>query len=283
MSGEESQIPAEVIAEAKSMGWSPKENFRGNAEKWVDADEFVERGKNLMPLLRANNERLQKELLTRDAKIDTLTQKLEGATVAIQKLEHHYTEANKQAVQVAKNQLKAELKEARESNDVDAEQQILGQLDTIREAERTAAAQPEKKDPPNQPVENKSDLSPEFKQWHADNPWFGPDKKKTKEVSRIAEDLRDEGTTLVGRDFMDECVRIYEEKNGTPPADDLPPNKVEGAAPRRSGTATKGFASLPQAAKEACWADAEDLVGPNKRYKTMAEWEKKYAEIYAES
>jgi hypothetical protein len=271
---------AAIEAEAKSMGWAPLDKFRGSPDKWVDAAEFVERGQHLMPILRENNQRLQRDLLTRDAKIDTLTQRLDGATVALEKLEKHYTEANKRAVETAKNQLKAELKQAREDDDVDAEQAILGQLDNIRDAERQAAAQPpEKKDPPGAP--EKSDLSPEFIQWQAENSWFGADKKKTKEVSRIAEDLRDEGTDLAGRAFMDECVRIYEEKN-SPPENQQPQSKVEGAAPRRPGSATKGFASLPQDAKQACWADADDLVGPNKRYKTLAEWETRYAQLYAE-
>jgi hypothetical protein len=281
MSEEQEQVvPDEVIAEAKSMGWVPQDKFRGNPDKWVDAAEFVERGEHLMPLLRANNKRLQQDLLTRDAKIDTLTQKLDGALAAVEKLDKHYSEANKRAVEVAKNQLKAELKQAREDDDVDAEQRILGQLDTIREAERDAAKAPvDKKDTSQPSGKERSDLSPEFTSWQQDNPWFGQDKKKTKAVTRIAEDLRDEGSTLQGREFMDECVRVYEEQH-TPEAGSHT-SKVEGAHPRRpAGSTAKSFASLPAEAKRVCHEDAEDLVGPNKRYKSLEEWEKKYAEIY---
>jgi hypothetical protein len=42
---------------AKRMGWVEKERFRGDKSKWVDADEFVERGETELPILR---ERLRK-------------------------------------------------------------------------------------------------------------------------------------------------------------------------------------------------------------------------------
>ena len=32
-----------VEKEAREMGWTPKEKFKGNPDKWVTAEEFVER------------------------------------------------------------------------------------------------------------------------------------------------------------------------------------------------------------------------------------------------
>jgi hypothetical protein len=269
----------EVEVTAKNMGWTPKEEFKGNPDHWVDAEEYVERGMKLMPILRENNKRLQKELLTRDQKIDTLARKLDGATAALEKLEHHYTEANKRSVENAKLQLREELKQAREEDDVDKEQSILGKLDDIRDDERDAAKKEADKKTTPPPKQEDSALSPEFVEWKSENPWFGEDKKKTKAIVRIAEDLRDEGNTTEGRAFMEECVRVYEEQEPQPRNT---PNKVEGDPPRRpnSSSSSKGFSSLPKEAKEACWADIEDLVGPDKRYKDQKSWENAYAKLY---
>lgn len=276
--------PEQVEQEAKSMGWVPLEQFKGNPDNWVEAEEFLDRGKHLMPILQSNNKRLQQQLLQRDQKIDNLTKKLESTSTAIEKLERHYTEANKRAVETAKNSLKAELRQAREDGDIDAEERILGELGDLQQRERDAARQPvkEKKDPPAGET-----VPSDVQAWYRDNSWFGgtstEDRAKTKAVTRIAEDLRDEGSELMGREFMDEALRIYEEQQGNPPKSEQrrPATKVENGATRgTNGGGGKSFASLPKEAKEACWEDLDDLVGEGKRYKTQAEWEAAYAKIY---
>jgi len=282
MSGEEIQnevTPEALEAEAKSMGWVPEDQFKGNKDHWVDAEEFVERGRKVLPILIANNKRQARELLSRDQKIDTLAQQLANATTAIEKLEKHYTEANKRAVQNAKESLRNELKQAREDNDVDAEDRILGKLEEIRDQEREEAKPPEKKtEAPKTP-----EIPEDMKQWYRENSWFGSpkpeDMKKSKAIARIAEDMRDEGNELVGVEFMNEALRIYEEQVGEPTRQ--PTQKVETPSSRGGGRASsKSFASLPKEAKDACLADAEDLVGPGKRFKTLDDWKTNYAKIY---
>jgi alpha-galactosidase/6-phospho-beta-glucosidase family protein len=56
------EVAPEVVKEAESQGWVPKERFRGNESDWVDADTFVKRGREILPILRKNNENLVKDL-----------------------------------------------------------------------------------------------------------------------------------------------------------------------------------------------------------------------------
>jgi hypothetical protein len=287
--GDVKEIPEEIIKEARQTGWTPLDKFKGKAENWVDADEWVERGKTLIPILTANNRRLQQDLLTRDQKIGTLEAKLESATAAIEKLEKHWSEANKRAVQNAKAQLRQELREARAAGDMEAEDKILDQLDEIRDAEREASKKPEappvKKD---EPSGKDNQFTPSYKAWLADNPWYGVDKKKTKEYNRLSEDLREEGFTEVDGEFFDLLDREYAKRYGKDPdddGDDTPParpaSKVESGSGRSGQRGDRGdFASLPKEARDACHADAEELVGPDKRYKTMKDWEAAYNKIY---
>lgn len=271
--GDDGQVNNEVETEARSMGWRPLDEFKGDPEKWVDAQEFVERGKHVLPIVLENNKRLQRDLSTRDRKIDTLQKKLDDAFTAIEKLEKHYSEANKRAVDNAKRQLREELKQAREDNDVDKEFEIQ---DRIADLDRASQA-PEKT--VTKPTTKSDEVDTEFAAWVKDNNWFDVDKKKTKEVVRIAEDLREEGSELTGREFFDECVRVWEERNAPPKGRTT--SKAESPMTRTPrGNGKKSFADLPRDAQEACLADADTFVGPGKRYEKLDQWKAQYASIY---
>ncbi len=62
-----------IEQEAHNLGWVPLDQWRGDPEKWTDADTFVKRGKEIMPILRKNNEALQGTVGQLQAKIDHLT------------------------------------------------------------------------------------------------------------------------------------------------------------------------------------------------------------------
>jgi hypothetical protein len=49
---EEGSGQVELEQRARRMGWRPRDEFRGEAERWLPAGEFVERGETLLPLLQ---------------------------------------------------------------------------------------------------------------------------------------------------------------------------------------------------------------------------------------
>jgi hypothetical protein len=269
----------ELIKEARNMGWLPQEEYKGNPDKWVDADEYVEKGKQVMPILLANNKRLQNDALTKQAQIDTLKAEIEELREATKALQDHASVANKRDVDAARDQLKARLKEAREDNDIDAEMDIQEALAALKDtpAPKSPAKPPVKKDPVDDAV------SPEFKAWAEENPWFNgtdpEDRKRTKEFIRIGEDLREEGNTLAGRKFFEAIEKAYEEKHGEKQERS---GKYESGNNRSQGrnNAPRSFSSLPPEAKQACREDAEAVVGPNKKFKDMKSWEAEYARLY---
>jgi len=57
-------------AEARNHGWTDKESFKGDPDKWVDAKRFMERADEVMPLLKKQNDALKRELqeMRRDLK-----------------------------------------------------------------------------------------------------------------------------------------------------------------------------------------------------------------------
>jgi len=273
----------EVEQEARLLGWVPEEEFKGAKDNWETAEAFVERGRHLMPILKQNNVRLKNELLTRDQKIGTLQTQLQNAQKAIERLDAHYTEATKRAVTAAKAELVEQLKQARNDGDVDAEIEVQDKLDELK-ASQTAA---EKKEPEDKKPATTTDLDPQFIEWNQENPWFGDttnpeNKKRTKALVRIAEDLREDGDKTQGRAFFDKCLAMLDDSSA-----DLstPPNRsarVEGGSGGRSAAraGAKSFASLPTEAKQACMEDAPYLVGKDKKFATQKDWETEYARIY---
>lgn len=289
------QLPNEegqdVEQEAKDMGWRPEAEWRGNKADWITAEEFVDRGKHLMPILRQNNVRLKNELLTRDQKIDTLQSQLVNAQTAIERLDKHYTEATKRAVTAAKAELTAQLKQAREEGDVDAEVAVQDKLTDIRTSEADAAKK-EQEAAANKDNREASpaQLDPAFVAWNQENPWYGdttdPDNmKRTRQFIRIAKDLREEGDKSSHSKFFGNVEARWQEEYGDSAGSSTTPNrtaKVEGSGGGRSAAraGAKSFSSLPAEARAACHDDVPALVGKGKAYATQKEWEDEYARIY---
>ena len=58
----ESAQPPEVQAQAEKMGWIPPSRFRGDPERFVDADVYIERGETVLPIVKEQNKRLHAEV-----------------------------------------------------------------------------------------------------------------------------------------------------------------------------------------------------------------------------
>lgn len=274
------QGSVDYTAQAKEMGWIPKEEFKGAEDKWVDAQEFVERAEHFLPLVRAQNGRLKSELLTRDKEIRTLKETLTEVQRVQKAMREQYDTTVKERVEQTKKDLIAQIKEARENGDTDLEFLLQDKLDDVRTAQREAKREAtETPDKTNTGEVDKSKWNPEFLTWNEENPWFGDmtdpaNRKRTKALVRIGEDLRDDGDTSSGKAFMDKCMAILEEREGTSgQPTKRTASKVEGGNSGRESRGSRGFDSLTKEAKAICHEDNDRFVGPGKKFKTVKEWE----------
>lgn len=283
-----------TVKAARDMGWTPQEQFKGDPEKWVDADEFVRRGEHLMPILRKTNQRLKGELAERDSRIDTLQSRLDNVQGTLDRLDTHYSEANKRAAQQAINGLKDQLKQAREDDDTDKEVELLEQIGLAQGEVRRLTEEEGKKKTEDEEEKNKKPdkdegvaVDPDLKAWEKENKdWFGVDKKRTRQFHRIAEDLREElndsgeDDKFSPAEFLEECQRLWDQEHGE---GGERPSKTDSSSRSSRGNPTggvKGWNQLPKEAKAACLADADYLVGEDKRFKTLEDWQKEYTRIY---
>jgi hypothetical protein len=169
-----------------AMGWTPKGQFKGDPEKWVDAETFVKRGEEFLPFLKANNKRLEQAHDRANAKIAALEKTLTAFA-------EHNTKTEQRAYERASRDIQARLDAAATLGDVQGVRDATDELVSLtREA---AAPKPATPTPQNGP-----DAEPEaLTDWKAENPWFGKDAAMRGAAIEIVNELIADGVTDLGK------------------------------------------------------------------------------------
>lgn len=221
----------QVEARARSMGWTSKDEFKGDPAKWRDAGEFVERGENLLPLVKAQNKRLEREV----AELKQTTKEFA----------EHLSKTEQRAYDRAMADLKQQRKEALAAGDGEAFEKADEAMDQLkRDAAAKAAKHAEKKDD--------GGADPVYTEWEARNTWL-KDAELSDYAEFAAQKLRASGEKATGAEFLDlvaQKVKAQFPTKFTNPRRETA-QAVEGAAPgRRSGG--KSYADMPAEARAAC-------------------------------
>jgi len=257
--------PPEIEAEARRMGWRPKDEWEGDDSNWMEADRFVERQNKLRgiadPRLKEENERLQREVRAlKDEQAETRQ--------TLDDFKGWRDKAEKTMYERALKDIQDRQRAAVESGDTDAfDAAAKDQADLMKEA----TAKPETK----QTKQVNPDDVPAFKDWSKENKWYGRDYELTDYANRIAPMIaRNES---LGGDDPDYYARITEEVAKKYPEKFENPNRkrasgVESPSGGSGGKGgKKGAADLPAEAKAA----GERFV-KQKLYKSLDDYAKDY-------
>jgi len=228
---EVSEVDEETLAEAKRQGWVPQSDYNGPEDRWVDADTFVKKGKEINALLRKDNEFLKREV--------------SEMKTTMMEFKKFHADTEKRAYDRAMLDLRDQKKEAINTGDGDKVLQIDDAIDELKQARAIEKVEVR---PSNQP-------DPTFVQWNEDNPWFGKDTELTEEANLIGEVIKRKQPTLIGEAFLDEVTKrvkkAYPEKFTN--SNRARPSPVEGTtAPKSNSKGGKGYNDLPPEAKQAC-------------------------------
>lgn len=278
---------AAIEAEARRMGWVEKEAYRGPADNWRDAATFVQRGKEILPIVQATNKKLEGAVEALRADLAAALAGNKELRDSIGALNEYHEENLKEQVARVKAGLLDQIKQAKKDGDVDREVELQDELDTLRDkAKKVDTAkkeEPAKKD--DKPAAKPTD--PAFDEWKAkpENAWFGTDKRKTGIALVIGREVAEEMPHLVNADttgtpaFYAEVAKRVEEilSPRQPKTDKVNGSRPGGGKPNGGG---KTFEDLPDDAKAACARFADRVVGPNKAHKDLKSWQSKYASDY---
>jgi hypothetical protein len=269
----------EAETRARTMGWLPKDKFKGPPEHWMPADKYLERGDSILPILQANNRELADKVNRVDGENAQLKQQLKDATEAIEGLKEFRSTITKEKATEQKKEIAKAIVQARADGDVDAEVELTGKLGEVTAAIKEAEKPPVKKIEPT--TTQGPQLNAEAQAWMKANPWFGQDKRKTGYAQGLRDEWVGQGKPVSTPEFF-AFMDAEMEKQFDQNAQRRGTQKVDGTNNSSGGDGSAGrtYADLPPEAKKACDAMEKKVMGPNKAYKTKADWQAAYLSQY---
>lgn len=276
---------SQTETEALSMGWVPKDQFRGDPSRWTDAETFVKRGHEMLPIVKAQNRQLREQVGTLSTQVSQTSQQLAAATEAIEALKEFNTSVTREKVKAQKVELKQALRKAKEDGDASQEVEIEEQLAELDASLSEASAKPDDKGRPPVRQPTPPHETPEYSAWAAANPWFGTDEARSDLAMGIASRLRASNPGLIGKAFFDKVTEGVEAAFGGARSRQQKVGDANGAGAGGNGSRSssgKSYDDLPSDVKEVCKRQGTRLIGKGKAFKDEASWNAHYAKKYFE-
>lgn len=185
-------------ADAKKRGWTPKEEFKGDPTKWVDAKTFNQRSERYKRNLENEVASLRKEIAD-----------FKGTAKAFAKFQQDQIDAKDAELQDARAALKQQQRQAIREGDDDLAENIDKRLEAIDDKRK------ELKDLKKQDQDaTRESLHPEqvnqqaiLQEWiDDDNEWFQNDPKLREHALLLGDLYRKKGDTTEGREFLDKVA-----------------------------------------------------------------------------
>jgi hypothetical protein len=268
------QIDAEILKEAKSQGWVEKDHYRGDPNDWVDAPQFVKRGREILPILRKNNENLQRDLqATKDQLKEFRAAAEEFKRFQADSYQRKVSELNSRL-----EELKASRAQAISDGDGAKATALDDALDSTKDEIREAKEAAKVASAPT-PISTPQ-IEPDLQEWLNTNSWFGQDRRKTAIANGIGESLRLEFPLLKGKAFLEKLDEVLAEElperfggepQAKPKARGSAVESGSGRAPRGSSNA-KSYDNLPTDAKAACDRFVKQKLMTREQYVADFDW-----------
>ena len=249
--------PSEVEQKALKMGWTPKDQFKGDPEKWRPADEFVDRGENMLPIIKAQVKRQDREIAE--------------LKETLQKFGEYHTKTEHRAYEKAFNDLREQRAQAIASGDGAEFDRVDNEINSIREQFRQPIVEAKQHDPDTDPV---------FVEWKSRNSWVN-DPRAEQWAFQYGSYSVNAGKATRGLDVFDKISKAAKEefpdKFNNPRRDSA--SSVEGGVPssRRNG---KSYADIPASDRSACERMAKNGFPDDE--KSQAKFKAEYTKSYFE-
>lgn len=264
-----SSADAETQKKAQAQGWIPPERYRGPAERFIDAEEYLRNGETILPIVKAQKRELEEkvgQLTDRTTYLEGIIRKNQETMEA---LEEYHTAETKRKVSEVRKELKAALKEASESGNHEAVAELTDQMTQLKaaEVEEPPAEKPNGKDAEAQRPD------PAFVAAMQAIGWEENSEEWRALAVETAKTLRSEGVKLLGAAFLRAVMKRTDEEfaKEKPSGDKAGGNGRPGGGNGAASGGKRGWNSLPSDAKFSLESFVSRLTGEGKRYKTTDE------------
>ena len=140
-------VPTEVVDRAKRMGWTPREEFKGDPNRFIEADKFVERAETELPILLERNRTLDRRLLSTESKLNDVTSQLTEVKGVLTEFREFASKGEERAYNKARKELLEQQKAAVAAADVDTynkTQEDLAELEKTKVTPPPVVQEPQK-------------------------------------------------------------------------------------------------------------------------------------------
>lgn len=236
--------------EARKQGWRPKEEFSGPEGKWTDAQTFVEKGEQILPILKARADRQDVEI-----------QSLKRANKEF----GDYTQQMLQKERTKSVGLLQDLEVARAKAVTEGDGQEFTRLDReMTQVRHSMEAAPQQQT-----------IDPNGQAWLAENSWYETNPKLRRYADGLADELIAQGfngqayykelTSRVQEDFAEEFRNPNQ--GGANSVEDV------GTRTTPSDSTKPSYDNLPDDAKAACDRFVANGLTSQEDYVKNYEWE----------
>jgi len=167
----------EVEKRARLMGWMPKENFKGDPERWQPADAFVKRADELMPIMKTQLRKYEDRISRQDTELSEVRKTLERIAKTSEK-------AMERAYEQAKSDIIKKQAAAVAAGDTETWANLEQEKDKLEKPEKIEV----------KPTETRpNEENPMFKSWHQENEWYLTDPAMTRYANAYAQENANAG------------------------------------------------------------------------------------------
>ena len=228
------ETPPEVTQEALDTGWLPEDQFKGDKKKWRPAEEWVERGRTLIPIIKT-------QLRTTESELANLKREFERQKKTSEKLVQMSEKVGQEAYERAKRELTQQQVTAVSEGDVEKWQKLEDEKDKLTKPE-PVAPEPEQ-------------FNPAFNDWHKNNDWYLNDEDLTTFANAHAQQINPEGkmdATTLYENVEKKVKELFPHKFSNPARDNLSPVDSPSQLGNDRPSDKKTYADLPADAKAMC-------------------------------
>lgn len=221
---------SEIEQEARKQGWVPKDEWRGDPDKWRDAGKFVEYGKEIIPILRDRLSKMERTYEMAMRKIKDVEKKA---------FERAKVEYDQKLAELDRKEL-----EAFNIGDATEYQHVKNERGRLK--------------PPEEPKAEPAEAgNGDFLGWQTENKWFGTDRAMTAYAREMSVEIQARTGLPDGRELYDKVSEEVRKEF----AHKFQNQRRQAAASVDSGSsaASSGahgdkrvYANLPKSAKTEC-------------------------------
>lgn len=267
--GEALPNPA-IEAEAKDYGWTPKDDFKGPADKWRPADEYLQWAKSSGRVPRKEFDEIRRQFPAIRKENKELKDKLGEVETALKEFVEFSGKAEQRAYERARKEIEGRIEAAAANADQNAARAAMAELDKLEKPQ--PKSEPKKANGQDVPK-----VDPAIQDWLDNNQWYTKDRTLNSYATDIFGDLERNAPGMSTEERLAETKKRtmdkFPEKFGINPDRDRASAVAE---PRTAGARRNAhsYENLPPEAKKACDKFVRTIPGYKREdYLRDYEWE----------